>query len=89
MPVLSVIVPVYNTAPYLQACAQSILAQSLADLELILVDDGSTDGSGFLCDVLAAADRRLWYCTPTTAVSRGAKQGTRQSARGLYRVCGQ
>lgn len=59
MPVLSVIVPVYNTAPYLQACAQSILAQSLADLELILVDDGSTDGSGFLCDVLAAADRRV------------------------------
>ena len=43
-PTLSVIVPVYNVEPYLRACVDSILAQTFRDFELILVDDGSTDG---------------------------------------------
>ena len=50
---LSVIVPVYNTAPYLDICIESILKQTFDDLEIILVDDGSTDNSGQFCDKYA------------------------------------
>ena len=47
---LSVIIPVYNVAHTLQRCVQSVLAQEVPDMEIILVDDGSTDGSAILCD---------------------------------------
>lgn len=56
---VSVIIPVYNTAPYLRECVESVTLQDHADLEAILVDDGSTDESGGLCDELASADSRL------------------------------
>lgn len=49
-PVLSFIIPVYNVEAYLKKCINSILEQSGADCEVILVDDGSTDGSGLICD---------------------------------------
>lgn len=50
---ISVIVPVYNVAPYLEECVQSVLNQTYSELEIILVDDGSTDESGIICDCLA------------------------------------
>lgn len=56
---ISVIVPVYNVKPYLERCFRSIINQSFRNLEIILVDDGSTDGSGILCDELAEQDRRV------------------------------
>jgi glycosyltransferase involved in cell wall biosynthesis len=56
---LSIIVPVYNKGPYLEQCVASILEQSFADFELILVDDGSTDNSGIMCDQLGLADHRV------------------------------
>lgn len=56
---LSVIVPVYNVAPYLKECVNSILSQTFRDFELILVDDGSTDSSGKMCDELAKEDSRI------------------------------
>lgn len=59
MALVSVVIPVYNVKDYLERCVQSIVTQSVADLEIILVDDGSTDGSGELCDVLKSKDLRI------------------------------
>jgi len=59
MPKLSIIMPVYNVLPYLARAVESVLAQTFSDFELILVDDGSTDGSGELCDAYAKRDGRL------------------------------
>lgn len=59
MDLISVIVPVYNVKNYLKKCVDSIIAQSYSLLQVILVDDGSTDGSGELCDSLAKADTRI------------------------------
>ena len=59
MSTISVIVPVYNTEKYLHRCIDSILAQTFTDFELILVDDGSTDSSGAICDEYAAKDSRI------------------------------
>ena len=59
MPKVSVIVPVYNAEKYLNRCVDSILAQTFTDWELLLVDDGSPDRSGEICDEYAAADSRI------------------------------
>lgn len=56
---ISVIITVYNVRPYLQMCVESVFAQTFRNLEIILVDDGSTDGSGGLCDALAGQDSRV------------------------------
>ena len=56
---ISVIVPVYNVEPYLERCVESILKQTYRNLEILLVNDGSTDKSGELCDRLALRDHRI------------------------------
>ena len=56
-PLLSVIVPVYRVETYLPKCLDSLVGQTYADLEIILVDDGSPDRSGAICDEYAARDR--------------------------------
>lgn len=58
-PMVSVIVPVYNVEKYLEECIESVLAQSFTDYELLLIDDGSTDSSGDLCDQIAQRDTRI------------------------------
>ncbi len=60
MPKISVIIPVYNTAEYMDQCLESVLGQTFEDLEIMLVDDGSTDGkSPAKCDEYAAGDSRV------------------------------
>lgn len=58
-PLISLIVPVYNTAPYLPQCIESVLAQTYTHWELIIIDDGSTDGSADICDQYAGSDSRI------------------------------
>lgn len=59
IPEISVIIPVYNAEKYLPSCIDSILAQTFKDFELLLVDDGSTDRSGEICDEYAVKDSRI------------------------------
>ena len=59
MDLISIIVPVYNTEKYLDRCIQSILSQTYTDFELLLIDDGSTDSSGVICDKYAEQDSRV------------------------------
>ena len=56
---ISVIIPIYRSEAYLADCIESVLHQTLSDLELILVDDGSDDSSGSICDDYAKRDKRI------------------------------
>lgn len=81
MPEVSVIVPVYNAAPYLEECIESILGQDFADIELILVEDGSTDASPDICRHHAAADPSRVKMTATCGkgLSDARNTGTRMA----------
>ena len=81
---VSIIVPVYNVRPYIEKCLQSITEQSYTNLEIILVDDGSTDGSGHACDVWAEKDSRIITIhRKNGGVSRARNHGLK-IARGSY-----
>lgn len=56
---ISVIVPIYNVKPYLMQCIESICNQTYRDLEIVLVDDGSSDGSSLICDQYQRIDDRI------------------------------
>lgn len=80
-PKISVIVPVYNVEKYLSKCIESILAQTFTDFELLLVDDGSTDGSGEICDEYAGKDVRVKvFHTENRGVSAARNLGIREAS---------
>ena len=58
-PLISVVVPIYNVEQYLERCIDSILHQTYEHLEIILVDDGSPDNSGAICDSYLSLDQRI------------------------------
>ena len=84
IPLVSVVMPVYNSMPYLTATLESVLAQDVAGLEVIAVDDGSTDGSGEELDCFAARDHRLTVIHQPNSGWPGAPRN-----RGIERATGE
>lgn len=82
--VISVIVPVYNVAAYLPECVDSILNQDHAALEVLLIDDGSTDESGAICDAYAAKDSRIRVIHQKNGGAAAAKNAGLRAATGEY-----
>ena len=83
-PEISLILPVYNVAGYIDECMESVKAQTFGDFEALLIDDGSTDGSADICDLWAAKDARIRVIHQDNAgVSAARNRGIRE-ARGEY-----
>ncbi|SIS51303.1 Glycosyltransferase involved in cell wall bisynthesis [Zobellia uliginosa] len=83
-PLLSVIIPVYNVEAYLERCIQSILKQNYSNLEVILVDDGSTDNSWDICKLYKSRDHRIIIIQQTNAGSSVARNTGLNKASGDY-----
>ena len=83
-PEISIIVPVYNSEKYLEECIKSILNQTFADFELILIDDGSHDSSGLICDKYAEKDKRIIVVHQENKGICGARNAGLDIARGKY-----
>ncbi len=82
--VISVIIPVYNVAAYLPQCIESVLNQDHELLEVILIDDGSTDDSGTICDAYAARDSRIRVLHQKNGGAAAAKNAGLRTATGEY-----
>ena len=85
-PLVSVIVPVYNTEKYLPRCVKSILGQTYYNLELLLVDDGSTDRSGQVCEDYAAMDSRVKVICKNNGGVSSARNAGIDNAKGEFIV---
>lgn len=81
---ISVIVPVYNVAPYLTQCLESIVQQTCHSLEIILIDDGSTDASGHICDEYADKDDRIQVVHQKNAGAAAARNAGLNMATGEF-----
>lgn len=81
---VSVVVPVYNTEKYLRRCLDSIVTQNEEDMEIILVDDGSTDGSGEICDLYAENDKRFRVVHKKNGGVSSARNAGMELIRGEY-----
>ena len=81
---ISVIVPVYNSEKYLEKCIKSICNQTYKELEIILVDDGSTDSSPVICDNLAMIDDRIKVIHKSNGGSTSARNAGLNVSRGEY-----
>lgn len=81
---ISIIVPVYKVEPYLRKCVDSILAQTFTNFEVILVDDGSPDNSGKICDEYAIKDSRVRVIHKENGGLSSARNAGIDIARGKY-----
>lgn len=81
---ISVIVPVYNVEKYLRRCVESLLKQTFSDIEIILVNDGSTDDSGNICDELARVDERIKDIHQMNQGASMARRNGIAAAKGEY-----
>ena len=81
---ISTIIPVYNVSTYISECMESILSQDYPDLEIILVDDGSTDDSGRICDAYAQRDNRIQVIHQPNGGAAAAKNAGLRVASGEY-----
>lgn len=84
MPAISVIVPVYKVEEYLPACIDSVLAQTFSDFELILIDDGSPDNCGVICDKYATKDSRIIVIHQENGGVSNARNTALQMVTGKY-----
>lgn len=84
MPKYSFVIPVFNCAQYLEECVDSILGQTINDYEILLIDDGSTDGSGPLCDKLRADDDRIRVFHKENGGAASARNLGIEQAEGQY-----
>lgn len=85
-PQISVIIPVYKAEAYLSRCIDSILSQTFKDFELLLIDDGSPDRSGKICDVYAKKDARITVFHQQNGGVSSARQKGQDEARGEYTI---
>ena len=81
---ISVIIPVYNVAEFLPQCLDSVVSQDYRNLQILLVDDGSTDGSGEICDRYAAAEARIQVIHQPNQGAGAAKNAGLRAAGGTY-----
>ncbi len=81
---ISVILPTYNVKDYIQQCIDSLIGQSHEDLEILIVDDGSTDGTGALCDEIAGSDSRIRVIHKENGGTSSARNRGIQEATGDY-----
>ena len=86
MPIISIIVPVYNAEKYLHRCVESILAQSFTDFELLLINDGSKDNSGEICEEYAEMDSRIRVFHKKNGGASAARNYGLDKATGKY-IC--
>lgn len=84
MELVSVIVPVYNVEKYLKKCVDSILSQSYQNIEVILINDGSLDGSGEICEAYAKKDERIKYITQNNSGLGKTRNRGIEEASGKY-----
>src|SRR4051812_47980519 len=83
-PKISIIVPVYNVQSFIRECIESILGQSFVDFELILVNDGSSDQSGFICDEYSNTDKRIVVIHKENGGQSSARNMGIESAKGEF-----
>ena len=92
-PAVSVIIPVWNSGKYFRECLDSVLSQSLRNIEVLIVDDASTDGSGAVAEEYASRDARITVIRDTSTLLYGCrpcqKPGHGCSPWGIHRLYGQ